>query len=47
MQAFLHLLDGTSSLVDIQPDTTLEALLESVNCANCRAIYQGGHLTSL
>ena len=47
MQVFLHLLDGTSSLIDIQPYTTLEALLESVNCANCRAVYQGTHLTSL
>ena len=47
MQVFLHLLDGTSSFIDIQPYTTLEALLESVNCANCRAVYQGTHLTSL
>jgi len=47
MQVFLHFLDGTSSVIDIKSDTTLESLLESVGCANCRAVYQGAHLDSL
>lgn len=47
MQVFLHFLDGSSSLIDINSDATLESLLESLNCGNCRAVYQGAHLTSL
>jgi small subunit ribosomal protein S27Ae len=47
MQVFLHLLDGTTSLIDIQPDSTLEAILTAANSPNCRAVFEGAHLASL
>jgi small subunit ribosomal protein S27Ae len=47
MQVFLHFLNGTSSVVEVNSDTTLEGLLESFDCSNCRVVYQGAHLTSL
>lgn len=45
MQVFLHRLDGTSQLVDIDSYSTLEELL--ADFPNCRAVCEGAHLSSL
>jgi small subunit ribosomal protein S27Ae len=47
MQIFVHLLDGSQSVVDVSAFSSLEALLAQMGAADCRAVYQGNHISSL
>jgi len=47
MQIFLHHIDGSQSVVQIEKEATLESLLANFNASSCRAVYQGMHVTSL
>ena len=47
MQIFIHHIDGTQSVVQIDENTTLETLLLAANASQCRAIYQGASISSL
>jgi len=47
MQIFLHHLDGTQSVAEINEHTSLETLLANFNAEGCRVVYQGSHISSL
>jgi hypothetical protein len=47
MQVFLHHIDGSQSVAQINQETTLESLLESFNVSQCRVVFQGSCITSL
>jgi hypothetical protein len=44
MQIFLHLLDGSQQIVDLDSETSIEQLL---SCGGTRLVYQGAVLRSL
>jgi len=47
MQVFIHHIDGSLALIDLQQFSSVEELLQSVGCSGCRVVYQGAHLSSL
>lgn len=47
MQIFLHLLDGSQSVVALGEHSTMEQLLLAAGSTNARLIYQGSHLRQL
>ena len=47
MQVFLHHLDGSVTNIDPAQYNSVQTLLEAHNAAECRAVYQGTHLSSL
>jgi len=47
MQVFIHQLDGTVVNADLSQYSSLEDMLLSLNAAECRAICQGSHVSSL
>ena len=47
MQVFLHHIDGSVALIDLEQVSSVSQLLESAGCSTCRVVYQGSHLSSL
>jgi small subunit ribosomal protein S27Ae len=47
MQVFLHHIDGSVALIDLQQFSSVEELLQSVGSSASRVVYQGAHLNSL
>ena len=47
MQIFLHLLDGSQSVVEVDQSTSLEVVLSQLDSSCCRVVYQGNHIVSL
>ena len=47
MQVFLHHIDGSVALIDLQQFNSVEELLQSVGSSASRIVYQGAHLDTL